>query len=873
MNVPPPWPRKLVVVPWAAALWCSLSFAAVDRAAAATATVGGTPRPAITAEQRARHLRELKAIERDILMAGASARRARNERTARLWRQWRGLPPLLRPTASRPAKDFTEAGGPQGMVRGLGPERSERRVATPFNQIVNDRSQDVVPGITQSEMALGVLGNQMLMAWNDGEGLRAGTSGMGYATSIDGGATWIDGGAPPLGDDVVLWYSDPLVAVDEKLGDFYFAGLALSATIENAIAVVRGRFSGTQFLWDAPVVARSSRDTLTDKPWLVADSLSGNLYLAYTTFFGLGPKATDQIEIQRSLDRNQSWSPPLKLSIDADDGLVQGPRPVLGPGGELRVAWRAADTTLAAGGLSAMRMRSSYDGGVTFEPQVDVTRFYSNFGSGAPGFNRGFGIDLPGLAVDRTGGPRRGRTYAIWNEAVNVFGDVPPDVTGPVDVEPAETAAAAIPFTIGETLRGDLSSPQDQDWFAFAGAAGRTVVFYADSLADDLDAALRLVCSDRSTRLALSSPLRTRRRFIFYTLPTEGTFYVRIAATLGTTGGYRLRTTWHEPAVGRARDHRDVFAAWSDDGSTWSEPVRVNDEPGLYDDCLPEIAVAGDGSVYALWYDYHDSPAATCGGESWVYMARSIDGGATWASLGPVSDVGTNWSDVFSNLSPNQGDYINLIANDLGVYPCWADGRNGDPDVYMAFVPLASTPALVSFAAADAQPDRVTLRWSAPNLAGAVVRIERRTEAEDWGSVGQVMVSGDGVIAFIDATVTAGRRYGYRVAFTLESTTVTGGEVWTETPLAVPLALAIERLAPNPTTGPLEVSLTLPAAAPAWLELLDVRGRRVARRDLAAQGGRQQVRLDEGTRLAAGLYWVRIRQGGTSVVTRVAIVR
>lgn len=840
---------------------------------AETASPAANAQASISPERKARHLRELKTIERDIILAGASSRRARHEGIARLLRRHLPVPEPLRPMAKQPARDFGEAGGPQGAHLSLGRSPASPRGGGPFNQIVNDRSLDVSPGTTQSEVSIGVLGKNMLVAWNDGQSLFSGISGMGYAYSTDGGASWTDGGEPPLGGGVVLWFSDPLVVVDEKRGDFYFGGLALTQTLENAIGVVRGRFSGTQFLWDLPAVVRGPRDTLPDKPWLAVDSLSGNLYVTYTTFFGTGPKAANQIEFQGSLDRNLTWSPPITLSSPTDHGLVQGSRPVVGPHGELRVAWRAADTTLAAGGLSAMRVRSSSDGGGSFELQADIARFFPNIGSGGPGFNRGFGIDLPALAVDRGGSPWRGRTYAIWSEGVNVFGDVPPQGGDRNEVEPDGSPATATPLTIGEVVRGDLSNAQDQDWFRFEGNADRTVVFYADSLSDTLDATLRLVCSNGSTRLAFSAPSRSRKRFVFYTLPSDGVYYVRLAPMLGTRGGYRLRSTWHEPVPSRARDHRDVFSSWSDDGTAWSEPVRVNDGPGHFDDVLPEIAVAGDGSVYAIWYDYRDSEESTCGGESQVYLARSSDGGGSWTSLGPVTDVGTNWTDVFSNLSPNQGDYVSLFADDVGVYPCWADGRNGDPDAYMAFYPLASTPVLVSFADADARPDRVVVRWSAPTLAGGVVTIERRLEEAVWVAVGEAGVSGTGAIAFVDASVDAGRRYGYRVRFASGTGSETAGEIWIEVPPAAPLALSIERVVPNPARGPVEVSVMLPDAVPASLELLDVGGRRVAARPLLAQAGRQVVRLDGTPRLAAGLYWVRVRQGDASASMRVALVR
>jgi thiosulfate/3-mercaptopyruvate sulfurtransferase len=56
------------------------------------------------------------------------------------------------------------------------------------------------------------------------------------------------------------------------------------------------------------------------------------------------------------------------------------------------------------------------------------------------------------------------------------------------------------------------------------------------------------------------------------------------------------------------------------------------------------------------------------------------------------------------------------------------------------------------------------------------------------------------------------------------------------------------------------VSLVLPSAAPARLELIDVRGRAVAAREVGGAGP-HVVNLGEGLRLPAGIYMIRLVQG------------
>ncbi len=86
--------------------------------------------------------------------------------------------------------------------------------------------------------------------------------------------------------------------------------------------------------------------------------------------------------------------------------------------------------------------------------------------------------------------------------------------------------------------------------------------------------------------------------------------------------------------------------------------------------------------------------------------------------------------------------------------------------------------------------------------------------------------------------------------------------------------LALEAPAPNPTSGALHLTFVADGAAPVTLALYDALGRRVASvfdgADLA--GGRHTATLDT-SRLAAGVYVVRLSQGDRQAVRRVVVSR
>jgi hypothetical protein len=105
---------------------------------------------------------------------------------------------------------------------------------------------------------------------------------------------------------------------------------------------------------------------------------------------------------------------------------------------------------------------------------------------------------------------------------------------------------------------------------------------------------------------------------------------------------------------------------------------------------------------------------------------------------------------------------------------------------------------------------------------------------------------------------------GISDAFTITSPVGVGG------PAAVEFALS--GVKPNPSNGNgIHIGFSLPDSRRATLALYDVSGRRVVFREVGEMGaGRHTVTLARG--LPAGLYVVRLSQGGRSLSTRAAVV-
>jgi hypothetical protein len=636
----------------------------------------------------------LKLLQRQILLRERAEQRAELRKRRDQWERGKAKGQRLQ-TAEHARTDLAPY-APRGP--GLSPSGS-----IPFNVMMNDSTGED-PGTTQSEVSIAAFGNQMVAAWNDAIAVFGGTSDyLGYGYSSDGGITWMDGGAPPnIG--IGTWASDPVVAVNERTGAFFVCGLVDQFQAgRNGIAIVKGTFSGNTLTWGTPHIVAQVANSLAilDKEWVAVDSLTGNLYVTYTYFAG----NSDEIRFQRSLDEGQSWSSPITLSSNTDAGLVQGSRPSVGPSGEVYAVWHAIGFSNNPLGIGPdhLRVRRSLDQGASFSSETTPASLFSNFGSGAPGFNRGVGLTFPGIAVDRSNGPHRGRVLVSWPETVDFFDDRYPQP----GVDPAiserennNSAALATPFSPGAILRGTVALPTDLDYFSWSAVQGGTYVFWLDSLDVNLDAALRVWCTDANpgpgTNIAFSQNGSGGEDLIVFTAPTTATYYVRVASYAQShLGRYRIRTVHHDGSIpARARDQRDLFVGFADDGHTWSTPVRVNDSPPYFDDWLPEVAVDQSGTVSLASYDWRDSPDV-CGGGSNVYLYRSSSGGLSWGAGERISEATTNWTRTYSVLIPNQGDYIGLFGGG-STHVAWADGRSGDIDAYTAAVtPTDVTPPSV----------------------------------------------------------------------------------------------------------------------------------------------------------------------------------
>lgn len=183
------------------------------------------------------------------------------------------------------------------------------------------------------------------------------------------------------------------------------------------------------------------------------------------------------------------------------------------------------------------------------------------------------------------------------------------------------------------------------------------------------------------------------------------------------------------------------------------------------------------------------------------------------------------------------------------------------------------TPVALALVDAHATPGRVELSWFGATLGSVTATVYRQLEGAAWAAVGSISADGTGRFRFEDADVRPGTRYGYRLGVR------TGGveeSFYGETWISVPegLAFSLAPPVPNPAAERLTVTVELPGATPARVEVVDVAGRIVGFRDVGSLGaGVHFVPFNEAARWPAGIYIVRLTQGPFSAIARACIVR
>lgn len=452
--------------------------------------------------------------------------------------------------------------------------------------------------------------------------------------------------------------------------------LGLLAAVVAAVAVSAGSSDaviGTNVLVNPPGLI-----TVNNSPTVVRDPQDPDHLVVSHRIDRPGFSAL----LEWSEDGGASWQPTTLPLPDGTEPCAAspesrpcpfGPDVAFGPDGTLYVLY----VSLQGRGNSpaALWLSTSTDGGRSLGAPVRV--------AGELAFQAR-------LAVDGSG-----TVHVVWLQADQVALN---QVVGPVRVvavrsqDGGKTFSTPVPVSDLNRERVGAASPViDSD--------GRLLVLYQDVKNNrrdfgglegpvaEMPFALVMARSDDGGTsfgpgVELESEVVPARRFLVF-LPE----FPSVAA--GPRG--ELYVAWADARNG----DEDVFLRRSSDGgATWSERVRVNDNPvgDGTTQSLPRVDVAPDGRVDVLFYDRRDDADDV---RTEVYLASSDDGEGTFANRRVSSQpfdsrVGPTFGEDYGT---DLGTRLGLTSTDAGAYAAWTDTRLGDQntgrqDVFGAEVDL-----------------------------------------------------------------------------------------------------------------------------------------------------------------------------------------
>jgi hypothetical protein len=424
----------------------------------------------------------------------------------------------------------------------------------------------------------------------------------------------------------------------------------------------------------------------------VEPSVSSNLTNPAQLVAGFADSQNDPVAfdsapgVSLSTDRGKTWvSPAGGPILPNPPGFIWGSR-ILAThlaAGDSAVAWGLGNTVYfstlgfhnnqtppnidcSSGGLYVYR---SDDGGNTWSLPAN--------GPAIPNTQTVF-RDKEYIAVDSNpSSPFAGRVYMVWDD--DIYSGCPQFFDGPQK------------NFITRTISFSFSSDGGATWAAPAVLASGCLVAAVPAVAVSGD--LYVVWFDCNSGI---------RQMVRKSSTGGISFGPAVAAASGLTEapspliGSNFRVGSFPAIATDPTDASFVYITWSSDngpsqtdvfvtrslnaGATWSAPVRVNDDPpgNPRDQFFPWIAVDTDGTVRVMWGDDR-LDLLNPGGKFYdIFMAESVDHGA---SFGPNIRVTTESSnpdfDGFNGMFI--GDYFGLSASGVAV---WGDTRNGNQDIF-----------------------------------------------------------------------------------------------------------------------------------------------------------------------------------------------
>jgi hypothetical protein len=342
-------------------------------------------------------------------------------------------------------------------------------------------------------------------------------------------------------------------------------------------------------------------------------------------------------------------------------------------------AWSTTIGINAAETVLTMRSYKSTDGGATWTFDATFSGSLSN-------------NDKQMMWVDHSATSAfKDNIYTIWHAGnpAEVARRTGPSGSWqtPVKVSGSETTGTAIGSDIKTNANGDV--------FGFYPDTGSQGLYVVKSTNGGVSFATPVKIATTGGSFQIAIPADASRQLLIYTAggaysaSGKNNVYVvwnDLSLDSGCTSGGGPGTSATSSCKTRV-----FFSRSTNGGTTWSAPVKLNNQTGLNDQFFPWLVV--DPTNGKLAVTYYDTVGDSTRKAVNVYYQSSTDDGQTWSAPFKVTTATTNETTSGSDSGNQFGDYTNLDGLNGTFFPSWTDRRSGaSEEIWTAAIADGTTP-------------------------------------------------------------------------------------------------------------------------------------------------------------------------------------
>ena len=372
-----------------------------------------------------------------------------------------------------------------------------------------------------------------------------------------------------------------------------------------------------------------------------------------------------------------------------DYGRASDPWVTFAPNGDVYQISLSASADVT---VSAVLVSKSTDGGDTWSEPTTLARNVSAFPEG-PGFN-----DKESITADPT---NANNVYAVWDRS-----RFPSDQAGITPQMNAASIRGDIIFSRTTDGGQSWSAPRDilglnQNEFTI----GNQIAVLPDGTLVDIFEDLNGSGRQRSPNQFHQSVIRSTDHGVTWSKVIDISTARSVAVRDPDTGAF-VRSGAGLPDIAVA-PNGTLYAVWSDgrfsgfthddvalssstdSGLHWSAPIKVNASPAGIAAFTPAVDVASDGTVAVTYYDFRNNTPGTSTLPTDAFAVFSHDGGQTFGGevrLTPMSfdlDLAPHAGGLFL------GDYVGLSHMGSTFVPFYTQtvSASNPTDIFASFVP------------------------------------------------------------------------------------------------------------------------------------------------------------------------------------------